>query len=243
VSGPPASSAIRPTGYRAGVPPPLINGPAARGLARRELAKPVYHQGVSFTDRVVQKIISFFGRLIHQANANVPGGWWALVALGALAVILIGAVLARLGPISLAHRARAAALRGGGTATARDHRVRAQELAAGGDWSGAIRETLRAIARDLEERAILSPRAGRTADELAVEAGRALPEHGGELRSAARIFDDVCYGQRPGTPDGYARLRDLDAAVRVARPLPLACPAGRPPGAPRQSATAARGAM
>jgi hypothetical protein len=239
VTGPPAGSATRPIGYRAGGPP-LINRGDARGLARTELAKPIYHRSVSFTDRIIQKIISILGRLTHQVNANVPGGWWALMALGALAVIVIGVVLARLGPVSRAHRARGAVLRGGGVTTAREHRTRAQELAARGDWSGAIRETLRAIARDLEERAILPPRAGRTADELAAEAARALPGHGDELRSAARIFDDVCYGERAGTADGYARLRDLDAAVRVARPLPLASPDGPPPAAARQPA-AARG--
>ncbi len=147
------------------------------------------------------------------------------MALGALAVIILGAALARIGPISRAHRDRRGTLLGAGIATARDHRERADELAAAGNWSGAIRACLRAIARDLEERAILPSRAGRTADELAVEAGRALPGHAEELWSAARLFDDVCYGQRPGTPDGYARMRQLDAAIKSARPLPLQ-PAG-----------------
>jgi Domain of unknown function (DUF4129) len=240
VTAPPAGGVTRPAGYLAGSPP-LAGRATARGMARTELAKPIYHQGTSLTDRVIAKIISFFGGLVRQANSAVPGGWWTLVVLGAAAVILIGVVLARLGPVSRAHRDRGGPLRGGGTVTAHGHRVAAQQLAAAGDWSGAIRETLRAIAAELEERAILPPRAGRTADELAAEAGRALPEHGGELGSAARIFDDVCYGQRPGTEHGYARLRDLDAAVRVARPLPLAPPAG-PPGAPRQPA-AGRGAI
>ncbi len=229
VTAPPASDATWPTGYGVGGPP-LISRAAARGMARRELAKPVYHQGVSFTDRVAEKIISLIGKLIQQVNSTVPAGWWTLVALGALAVIILGVVLTRLGPIALAHRARGTALHGGRVATARDHRERAQKRAADGDWSGAIRESLRAIARDLEERAILPPRAGRTADELAMEAGRALPAYGGKLWSAARLFDDVCYGERPGTPDGYAQLRELDAAVHAARPLPLE-PAGAVGGA------------
>jgi hypothetical protein len=220
------ATATRPDGYRVGGHPlggpPLVGRGTGHGLARKELAKPVYHQGVSFTEWVREKIINFFTKLIQQVNSTVPGGWWALVVLGILAVIIIGIVLARLGPVSLAHRARGGALRGGAVVTAREHRDRAQRLAAAGDWSGAIRESLRAIAADLEERAILPPRAGRTADELAIEAGSVLPAYGDGLWSAARLFDDVCYGGRPGTARGYAQLRDLDAAVHEARPLPLA---------------------
>jgi uncharacterized protein DUF4129 len=221
VTAPPASATTWLTPGPAGGPP-LIGRDAARALARRELAKPIYQQGTSLTERILEKIINFFGRLVQQVNTTVPGGWWALIVLGALAVIVIGVVLARLGPISLAHRVRRSAPLGDGVATARDHRERARELAAAGDWSGAIRESLRGIAKDLEERAILPPRPGRTADELAAEAARAMPGYGGGLWSAARLFDDVCYGERPGTAEGYARLRELDAAIRSARPLPLA---------------------
>ncbi|WP_449066361.1 DUF4129 domain-containing protein, partial [Planomonospora algeriensis] len=60
--------------------------------------------------------------------------------------------------------------------------------------------TLRAVARDLEERAVVEELPGRTADELAAEAGRALPGFAGELAEAARLFDDVTYGDLPGTP-------------------------------------------
>jgi hypothetical protein len=217
---PPVSIAKWPAGFGVGGPP-LIGRGAANRLARSELAKPIYHEGVSLTDRVIQKIISFLGKLIQHVNSAVPGGWWALVALGVLAVIVLGVVLARLGPISLVHGERRAAVLGGSVATARYHRGRAQQLAAEGDWSGAIRELLRAIAADLEERAILPPRPGRTADELAFEAGHALPEYAGGLLSAARVFDDVSYGERPGHPDAYAQLRELDAAIHAARPLPL----------------------
>jgi Domain of unknown function (DUF4129) len=213
-----------PYAFRVGGPP-LIGRNAGRELARRELAKHIYHQGVSLTERILERIAGFLGRLFDQVNATVPGGWWAVVVLVALAVIVLGIVLTRLGPISLAHRAPGAPLLGTNIAAARDHRERAQQLAAAGDWAAAIREILRAMARDLEERAILPPRPGRTTDEFALEAGRALPRCAAELWSAARLFDDVWYGERPGTADGYARLTQLDAAVRAASPVPLE-PAG-----------------
>jgi len=72
---------------------------------------------------------------------------------------------------------------------------------------------------ELEERSILPPRLGRTADELATEASGPLPAQAGQLRDAARLFDDVRYGDRAGTADGYRRLRDLDAGIRAAKPV------------------------
>jgi hypothetical protein len=78
---------------------------------------------------------------------------------------------------------------------------------------------VRAIAVELQERSILPPRLGRTADELAAEASGPLPAHAVRLRDAARLFDDVRYGGRAGTADGYQRLRDLDAGIRTAKPV------------------------
>jgi hypothetical protein len=77
---------------------------------------------------------------------------------------------------------------------------------------------MRAIVRSLEERALLAPRPGRTADEAAAEAGRSLPPHADELRAAARAFDDITYGGRTADRRSYERLRDLDLELERARP-------------------------
>jgi Domain of unknown function (DUF4129) len=195
--------------------PPLIGRSVARQLARTELAKPIYNQRGSLADRVVSKIISLLTELFRLANTAVPGGWWAVVVVAALATCVAGVVLMRIGPVARAHK-EGRVLPGDSMISARDHRERAARLAGDGDWAGAIREALRAIARDLEERGILPPQPGRTADELAVEAGRALPGYAGELWSAVRLFDDVHYGDRPGSRHGYARLCALDAALDMA---------------------------
>lgn len=200
---------------------PGIGRGAARELARHELSKPVYHPHASLIQRILDALSHLLGRLHGGVNAAVPGGWWTLVAVVALAVIIAGAAVTRLGPIARPHRRRAV-LGGGQQLTAAQRRLEARRLAAAADWSGAIRELLRAIAGELEERAILPPRAGRTADELAAEAAAVLPGLAGPLRAAAALFDDVCYGERPGTPGGYAQLNDLDDAVRSARPAPPA---------------------
>ena len=62
------------------------------------------------------------------------------------------------------------------------------------------------------------PRLGRTANEIAAEAGLALPAEAAALRDAAQLFDDICYGERPGTPAGYALVHDLDTRLQSAHP-------------------------
>jgi hypothetical protein len=187
-----------------------IGRDAAQRLARQELAKAMYHPGQSFTAWLSAQL----DRLFRNANAAVPGGWWAIVALVALAVLVVALVLAWVGPVARSRQqAGNGPLRGDVPLTAREHRQLAADLAADGDYSGAILECVRAIAADLEERAVLPPRPGRTADELAAEASRLLPGLADELSTAARLFDDIRYGGREGTRDGYDRLKALDTAI------------------------------
>jgi hypothetical protein len=141
-----------------------------------------------------------------------------VVALAALAALAVTLVLARLGPLARAHREPGPLAQGGQPLSAADHRQRAARLAGAGDYAEAILEAVRGIARQLEERSVLSPRLGRTADEIAAEAGLALPAEAAALHDAARLFDDICYGERPGTAAGYALVRDLDARLQSARP-------------------------
>jgi hypothetical protein len=192
-----------------------IGRDAAQRLARQELAKAMYHPRQSFLGWLSAQL----DKLFRSANAAVPGGWWAIVALAALAALVVALVLAWVGPVARSRwQASSGPLRGNAPLTAREHRERAADLAADGDYSGAILECVRAIAAGLEERALLPPGPGRTADELATEASRLLPGLAGELATAARLFDDIRYGGREGTRDGFERLRDLDTAIGAASP-------------------------
>jgi len=197
---------------------PGIGRRAAQQLARAELAKPEYHHHVSLLESVILAVLRFLARIVHAAGDTVPGGWWALVALAALAVIVAAGVLRWIGPLARAHRGSGPLAVEGEARTARDHRREAQRLAAAGDYTTAVIECVRAIAAELEERGVLPPRIGRTADELAAEAGRALPGHADALRDAARQFDEIRYGQRPGGRAGYERLGELDRQIVAAAP-------------------------
>lgn len=61
---------------------------------------------------------------------------------------------------------------------------------------------------------MLNPVPGRTATELARDAGAAIPSLTGELRRAAEAFNDVTYGERPGTEPAYRLIADLDDHLR-----------------------------
>lgn len=209
--------------------PPPVGRDQARELARRELRKQVYHRDEpSFLDRLMRKINDWLARLFDHVPGDHAGSasWPALVLLLILLVLVAVVVWWRMGNVRRSAAARRVLLEDRPT-TAEDHRTAAEHHAAAGEWPQAIRERLRAIARDLEERVIVEPRPGRTADELAREAGAALPGHADDLAAGVRVFDDVWYGGRPGDADGYRRITELDRRLRAARPTPLVSEATR----------------
>ena len=197
---------------------PGIGRMRAQRLARAELSKPEYHQHLPLAQRVITAILRFTGRIYHTASGAVPGGWWGLIALAALAVILTAAVLHWIGPVARTHRGPGQLTGQGASRTARQHRQDAQRHAGTSDYAAAIIECVRAIAAELEERGVLPPRTGRTADEFASDAGQALPAYAGALRDAARLFDEVRYGQRPGSREGYRRISELDRLIMASAP-------------------------
>lgn len=201
---------------------------AAQELARRELARSIYRPSLW------QRFIGWLTRLLNGAGRAIPGGWFGLIALAVLAALVISAVIFWTRP------AKGGRTAGYGVLTeqalsAKDHRTKAEQLAAAGDFSKAIIERARAIAAELEERQIIPARPGRTAAELAAEAGAELPAQAHDLRRAMALFDDVRYGDRVGAQAGYQQVSDVDVGLRAARPMVTAGPrtAADGIGAPR----------
>ncbi|MEV0581937.1 DUF4129 domain-containing protein [Nonomuraea sp. NPDC050310] len=212
--------------------PPISRDDAQREAAD-ELLKPGYEHE-PLVDEVWRRLQQFLGDLTNPEVDGAPAGG----VIAAVLIVLIVGGLAGLLIWRLRRTTRGAAGGGGelfGTRarTAVEHRQEAERLAGEELWAEAVQERLRAIARDLEERALVDGLPGRTADELAAEAGRALPGFAGELAAAARVFDDVTYGDVPGTAEAYGMLRDLDERLRQARPTPLP-PQPPLPGQPPQ---------
>ena len=183
-----------------------IDGQTAHDAAERELSKPIYPKA-SLTDRIAEWIDEILHRLTAGA-ADLPGGWLALVVLGLLAVAAVFAAV-RVARRTMGRSAHAG-LYGAGVRSAAEHRAQAELAAARGDWSTAIRQRVRAIGRHLEEDGVLNAVPGRTAGELAREAGRALPDLASEIGTAADLFNEVTYGGQPGSEVGYRAVAAVD---------------------------------
>jgi len=202
---------------------PPIGGDQGRELAKQELKRQIYHRDdPSALDRALNKIQEWLDSLLRTVDNPSRSGGGGIIALIIILLALIAIIVLDILYMRRrnARSQRAALLDDEGLAAA-DHRSLAERLAAESRYAEAIRERLRAIARDLEERAILDPRPGRTADELATEAAVQLPDLASTLAEGVRIFDDVWYGERPGTAEGYATLTALEERVATTRPEPL----------------------
>lgn len=152
----------------------------------------------------------------------VPDGTaprFVLLAVFLAAVLAVGYAVQRSGGLRRQVRSAAVGVFGELARTAADHRAAAETAEREQDWATAVVERFRTVARELEERAVLVPQPGRTADEVAVDAGAWLPDLAGRLRAGARLFDDVRYGDRPASADAAGTLRELDDAVRKAKPV------------------------
>lgn len=187
-----------------------IDRETAHDAAARELAKPIYPRR-SLNDLIAEWLDDLLHRLM-LTGSSVPGGWLTVVAL-ALLVLAAMIVAIRIARRTMSSRGDPP-LYGDTVLTAAEHRARADQLAGQGDWTGAIRQRVRALGRQLEESGLLTPVPGRTAGELARDAGAAIPDIADDLASAATIFDDVAYGEQPGTEAGYRFVADLDDRLR-----------------------------
>ncbi|MFJ8724033.1 DUF4129 domain-containing protein [Streptomyces sp. NPDC093269] len=214
---------VVPVLWRSGDEPPVtIPRDPAREAARRELAKRMYHENdPGLLQRALNAFWDWVERLFTAASTATPGGALGLVVIVLAVLAVLGALWWRLGTPQRTPTA-SATLFDDRPRSAAEHRAAAEAHVAQGHWSQAVQERMRAIVRSLEERALLDVRPGRTADEAASEAGRALPGHADRLRAAARDFDDVTYGGRSAGEGTYRRLADLDADLERTRPAPAA---------------------
>ncbi len=207
---------------------PVVPDPdSARDAAREELTDPAYRsQEPTLFERITDEILDRLGELFGRTADNAPGGRWSLVLLTAVVLLAVWGLRARLGKLASTGR-RTAEVFGTTVRTAAEHHADADTALAAGDLDTAVTERFRALVRGLEERGLLDPRPGRTANEAAEEGGRLLASCALQLRAAARVFDEVRYGGRAATAAGHVTVADADRAARAARPeVGAAAPGG-----------------
>ena len=191
--------------------PPSRDG--ARDAARRELSKQIYRRRqAGLLPRILEWLFTRLGRLFEKATSVVPGGLPGLLLLVAIVVAIVVVLRLRLGPLrrtDLLTDERAAAAK-----SADDYRAEAAGFAADGNWREALRARFRAVIRELEQRGILDQRAGRTAGEIAFEAGAAVPAIAAAMQRAADVFNQTWYGDRAASPSAYDSIAQVDDSVR-----------------------------
>lgn len=186
---------------------------SARDAAREELSRREYADAQPpLLVRLAARLVREIGDLLAEAAAAAPGGRIGLLLLLCLLGLLVAVVLAKVRP---ARRDRSGSPLFGGSAelSAAQHRELAEQAAAEGRFADAVRERLRAVVRDLEARGVLEPRPGRTAGEIARDAGAVVPGVATALRRAAVAFDEVWYGGRTADASSYALLVEVDEQV------------------------------
>lgn len=199
---------------------PPITRDGARDAAHQELSKLIYaKERPSLTTRILRAIGRWFRHLLDHLLSVTPGRGLGVVVI--LVVLVVGAIVLRryLGPVRAPDAPPVPDLTDAARTPAQLRRD-ADELAAAGRYAEAVRDRLRALVRTLEDQGVLDYRPGRTADEVAREAGPAIGARAPQLRACARDFDEIWYGGRPAGPDDYDRIRELDHAVRHRSAVP-----------------------
>ncbi|HEY2834460.1 MAG TPA: DUF4129 domain-containing protein [Sporichthyaceae bacterium] len=197
---------------------PVVPDPdVARAAAHSELTKPAYHaHDPTLFQRLATRLVDWVQGAFDRASGPTPGNRLAILLLiGLVALVLIG-IRTRLGPLRKAYR-RSAPVFHSELRSAADHHAAADAALAAGDLSAATVERFRALVRGCEERGLLVPRPGRTANEVAAEVAGLRPSAAGPVHAAAGVFDEIRYGGRVGDRAGHDVVAAADVTVRGAR--------------------------
>jgi hypothetical protein len=101
--------------------------------------------------------------------------------------------------------------------SSRQIRSAAQQAADAGDFTSAVVEVFRSLARDLAELGIVIAFPGTTAREFGRRASDVFPADAARLDDAAAVFDGVRYLGLTGTAEQWQRMSALAAELRAAR--------------------------
>ena len=184
-----------------------------------ELSKPAYQAAKPTLFDMISKAISDWLASLQLGSAGAP----PTLGLGVVVALIAGALVVAFLIFGLPRLNRRSAVTGSlfGEDDARSSaRIRqdAERAAADGDYSTAVVEMFRAIARGLAERTIVTTTPGTTANGFAVRAATAFPDLAERLTESADAFDGVRYLDRTGERQQYESIAALERSLRAASP-------------------------
>ena len=186
--------------------------------AAEELAKPVYQDA---QPDWLTELWRQFMEWLRSLNSGEPAmdSGVAVPAIGVTIVILIAVAILLARPRLNARRRRAGdVVDADPSISPAEYRRLAAAAAARAEWRTAVVEQFRAIVRAAEERTVIDPLPGRTADEVAGQLAGAFGTFAAQLRRAADQFDAARYGSDEATARDHSDMVALDQLLESAKP-------------------------
>lgn len=195
------------------------DAPEATEWLINELSKPQYQAAQPTLFDRISKAISDWLQSLQLGSVQGPPA----LGFGVVIALVVAALVVAFLIFGLPRLNRRSAVTGSlfgddDARTAARIRQDAERAAAGGDYSAAVVEMFRAIARGLAERTIISTTPGTTARDFAARTGQTFPALAVRLVESAVAFDDVRYLDRTGTRDQYESIAALERSLRAASP-------------------------
>lgn len=196
------------------------DGDEARRWLLDELAKQPYQASKPTpVDLAAQAFFDWLSSLFRSQGDPTPTVLLVVALTVVVALVVIAVLLFGIPRANRRSRVAGAGLFGeDDRRTAAELRDAARAAAAAGDFSLAVLERYRALARGLHERTLVEVFPGTTAHAFAQEAAGVFPGEATELAHAADAFDGIRYAGRSGAREQAERVAALDDRLVAARP-------------------------
>ncbi|MDQ1552649.1 MAG: hypothetical protein QOD50_2071 [Actinomycetota bacterium] len=202
----------------------------ARQQLLQELSKAQYQPGrPTVPTLITDRLSAWFQSLIDWINSLFSGGALGpgsgtvivvvVISLAVIAALIVGFILFGVPRLNQRSKSLGALFGDEDDRDSTTLRRAAERAAAAGDYTIAIEEEFRSIARGLSERTVVTTFPGTTAHGFAVEASTSFPPHAAALAIAADAFDSVRYLGGAGTETDWLAMRSLEESLRKTRPL------------------------
>lgn len=200
--------------------------PEATEWLINELSKPQYQAAKpTLFDRIAKAISDWLNSLQIGDVQGPPALGLTVVIVIVVAALVVAFILFGVPRLNRRSAVTGALFGDEDDRTAVRIRQDAATAAARGDYSTAVAEMFRAIARGLAERTIVTTSPGTTAHDFAGRAGRRFPVLSDRLADSADAFDGVRYLGREGTAAQYEAIAALESDLRAAKPTLETVPA------------------
>jgi Domain of unknown function (DUF4129) len=201
-------------------PPVTPGGPTAQAWILEELAKNEYAPSrPTWFDQVATAIRNWLDGLTTPSIGGIPGLGPLIVVLVIVIVLVVAFLIFGLPRLNRRSRVSGELFGEDDQRTAAQILAAARAAAATDNYSLAVIEGMRASARMLAERTLLTMYPGTTAHSFSRQAAALFTDRTQQLEQTATVFDRVRYLEVPGTESEWHDAERLAVDLRTAAPV------------------------